>query len=141
MHALEDVLGALDRHQQRATYGAVAGVVGSGAQSVMSKRARTQLNSWVVNARSKLPTGYSDAEVHAELRRRAHVISTSAELSAWLQSRAGALPGRVSRTCLIGDDGGFFDGLDWDVALHLLEVKAYQSGVVALRCEVRRSTR
>jgi dihydrofolate reductase len=39
---------------------------------------------------------------------------------------------------VIGDGIVFFEGLDRDVALHLLEVKAYQSGVVALRYEVKR---
>ena len=40
---------------------------------------------------------------------------------------------------VIGDGIGFFERLDRDVALHLLEVKAYQSGMVALRYEVKRS--
>jgi dihydrofolate reductase len=39
---------------------------------------------------------------------------------------------------VIGDGVSFFDGLDTDVALHLAEVKAYRSGIVALRYEVRR---
>lgn len=39
---------------------------------------------------------------------------------------------------LIGDGIPFFDKLDSDIALHLAEVKAYQSGMVALRYEVRR---
>ena len=39
---------------------------------------------------------------------------------------------------VIGDGIGFFERLDRDVALHLLEVKAYQSGMVALRYEVQR---
>ena len=39
---------------------------------------------------------------------------------------------------LIGDGIAFFERLDQDVALHLLEVKAYQSGMVALRYEVNR---
>jgi len=38
---------------------------------------------------------------------------------------------------LIGDGMPFFDKLDRDVALHLVEVKAYRSGMVALRYEVR----
>jgi dihydrofolate reductase len=38
----------------------------------------------------------------------------------------------------IGDGISFFEGLDQDVALHLVEVKAYQSGMVALRHEVRK---
>jgi dihydrofolate reductase len=39
---------------------------------------------------------------------------------------------------LIGDGIRFFDKLDLDVALHLAEVKAYTSGMVALRYDVRR---
>ena len=39
---------------------------------------------------------------------------------------------------LIGDGLSFFDALDREVALHLLEAKAYTSGMVALRYEVRR---
>jgi dihydrofolate reductase len=38
---------------------------------------------------------------------------------------------------VIGDGISFFQGLDRDVALHLVEVKAYDSGMVALRYEVR----
>ncbi len=38
---------------------------------------------------------------------------------------------------LIGDGIRFFDRLDRDAALHLLEVKAYKNGVVALRYAVR----
>jgi dihydrofolate reductase len=38
---------------------------------------------------------------------------------------------------LIGDGIRFFDSLDTDVALHLAEVKAYDSGLVDLRYEVR----
>jgi len=39
---------------------------------------------------------------------------------------------------LIGDGISFFDKLDRDVTLHLTEVKAYVSGIVALRYEVRK---
>lgn len=39
---------------------------------------------------------------------------------------------------LIGDGIRFFDRLDADVALHLLETKAYRNGMVELRYEVRR---
>jgi hypothetical protein len=38
---------------------------------------------------------------------------------------------------LIGDVIPFFDKLDRDIALHLAEVKAYKSGMVELRYEVR----
>jgi dihydrofolate reductase len=39
---------------------------------------------------------------------------------------------------LIGDGISFFEKLDRDVALHLAEVKAYVSGMVELRYEVRK---
>jgi dihydrofolate reductase len=39
---------------------------------------------------------------------------------------------------LIGDGISFFQRLDKDVALHLVEVKAYESGMVALRYDVSR---
>ena len=39
---------------------------------------------------------------------------------------------------LIGEGVSFFEGLDADVALHLVEVKAYKTGMVALRHEVRK---
>ena len=39
---------------------------------------------------------------------------------------------------LIGDGIPFFQGLDKDVELHLMEVKAYRNGVIELRHEVRR---
>lgn len=44
---------------------------------------------------------------------------------------------------LIGEGMSFFEKLDRDVALHLLEVKAYRNGMVELRYEVpdRRSSR
>ncbi|MFT3722067.1 MAG: dihydrofolate reductase family protein [Hyphomonadaceae bacterium] len=40
---------------------------------------------------------------------------------------------------VIGDGVRFFEGLDRDVALHLMEVKAYKSGIVALRHSVQRA--
>jgi dihydrofolate reductase len=39
---------------------------------------------------------------------------------------------------VIGDGTRFFENLDTDVPLHLMEVKAYKSGMVGLRYEVRR---
>lgn len=39
---------------------------------------------------------------------------------------------------VIGDGIAFFEGLDRDVGLHLVEVTAYKSGMVALRYDVRR---
>jgi dihydrofolate reductase len=41
---------------------------------------------------------------------------------------------------LIGDGISFFDKLNTDVSLHLAEVKAYKSGMVELRYEVKRDS-
>lgn len=38
---------------------------------------------------------------------------------------------------VMGDRISFFETLDGDIALHVAEVKAYKSGIVALRYEVR----
>jgi hypothetical protein len=38
---------------------------------------------------------------------------------------------------LIGDGIPFFDNLERDIALHLAEVKAYESGMVELRYEIQ----
>jgi dihydrofolate reductase len=40
---------------------------------------------------------------------------------------------------VIGDGLSFFQGLERDLALHLLEVTAYKSGMVALHYEVRKT--
>lgn len=39
---------------------------------------------------------------------------------------------------LIGDGVEFFEGLERDVALHLMESKAYENGLVALHYEVNK---
>jgi hypothetical protein len=39
---------------------------------------------------------------------------------------------------VIGEGIPFFEGLDKDAGLHLVEMKAYTSGMVALRYEVRK---
>ena len=38
---------------------------------------------------------------------------------------------------VIGDGISFFEGLDREIALHLADVKSYQSGMVELRYEVK----
>jgi dihydrofolate reductase len=42
---------------------------------------------------------------------------------------------------LIGDGISFFEGLDKDIALQLLDVKAYGNGMVAICHEVRSGTK
>ena len=80
---LEALLGSLEHHTQRATYGAVGGLVGLPAQSVMHGRPKTPRNSWVVSAERELPTGYSPAERHPNLLAIRSVINVAADLERW----------------------------------------------------------
>lgn len=84
---LDQVLAALDRRHQRATYAAVGGVVGLPAQSVMQGRQKAVINSWVVSKKTHLPTGYAAGECHAKLASSPYVIETSDDLRAWLEGR------------------------------------------------------
>lgn len=80
------VIELLDLHAQRATYGAVGGVVGLPAQSVMQGQPKTHRNSWVVSATRLTPTGYDEAERDPRLFSRSAVLCTREALSAWLRT-------------------------------------------------------
>ena len=79
---LTPLLYALQERRQRATYGAVAGVVGLPAMFLMRGRPRDPLHSWVVNAGTGLPTGYTDDQTHADLLARDHVVRDADALQA-----------------------------------------------------------
>ena len=61
---MDQILDALDTAHQRATYGAVAAVVGVSPRALMAGRERNQRHSWVVNLRTGLPTDYAADLVH-----------------------------------------------------------------------------
>ena len=84
---LDGVLAALNQHQQRATYGAVAAVVAQSPRLLMHKRPRAPENSWVVAKSTGTPTGYAPPELHPRLSENATVLSTREELEAWLTLR------------------------------------------------------
>ena len=84
MPGVDDILDLLDRHHQRATYGAVAKVVGKPATFLMQGRPRDHRHSWVVNQETGLPTGYDSDEMHPALIESAEVISSGEELQTWI---------------------------------------------------------
>lgn len=84
MSRLDTILDALDRHHQRASYGAVAGLLGTTARSVLQGRPKNRRHSWVVNQETGKPTGYHDFLVHPALEERSRVLTTTEELSACL---------------------------------------------------------
>lgn len=82
--ALTFVLLRLEQARQRATYGAVAGVLGVPAMFLMNGRPRDPLHSWVVSKRHGTPTGYAPEQHHPELFRHDRVIETAAALERFL---------------------------------------------------------
>jgi len=93
---IDQIIEQLARHRQRATYGALAGVVGGLARSVMGRHPRTQRNSWVVSASTGLPTAYLPQDIDLQLLSRSHVITSADELRQWLEQgvRVGVEPRR-----------------------------------------------
>ncbi len=85
---LDRVLDSLEQGRQRATYGAVASLLGKTPRTLMRGRERGPRHSWVVNRNNGLPTGYEEALQHPELALNAHVIDSREELEAWLASNA-----------------------------------------------------
>ncbi len=86
---MDQILSALDSASQRATYSAVAALLGKTPRTLMKGRARDQQHSWVVNRKNGLPTGYEPALLHPALQEHAHVIDSRDELAAFLSSHAG----------------------------------------------------
>ncbi len=88
---LARILDALDRHRQRATYGAVSQLLGVPARSLMSGRPKDPRHSWVVRKSNGLPTGYAPMQRHPELERNPHVIEAGYELRTWLETEGSAV--------------------------------------------------
>ena len=69
-YTLDSILDQLNEFHQRATYGAVAGVVNSSPRSLMTGRDRDQRSSWIVSRESGLPSGYAEEQKHPSLTER-----------------------------------------------------------------------
>jgi hypothetical protein len=87
-HTLDSILDQLNAYHQRATYGAVAGVVDSSPRSLMTGRDRDPRSSWVVSRESGQPTGYADDQKNPALTERERVLSSPEELKVWLRDPA-----------------------------------------------------
>jgi hypothetical protein len=85
---LDDILDALDRAHQRATYGAVAAILGLSPRVLMKGRERDLRHSWVVSRKNGEPTGYAPEQLHPDLHEHGTIFETRAELLAWLESHA-----------------------------------------------------
>ena len=92
MLSLDEIVGLLDQHGQRATYGAVAKLVGHSPRSLLKGRDRGRRFSWIVNRGTGLPTGYDEEQIDPRLRDSAPAIASEAELRTWLESQAAVSP-------------------------------------------------
>jgi len=84
-HSLDSILVQLNQFHQRATYGAVAGVVNSSPRSLMVGRDRNPESSWIVSRESGQPTGYIDEQKHESLLERNRILGSPEELRSWLR--------------------------------------------------------
>ena len=84
--SIDSIVEQLDRFRQRATYGAVAGVLKLSPRNLMSGRSRNQRDSWIVSRNDGMPTGYEPDQVHPEIKSREQVLSSAEDLATWLES-------------------------------------------------------
>jgi hypothetical protein len=86
--SLEEIVDLLDRHGRRATYGAVAAVLGHSPRSLLRGRERGRQFSWIVNRETGMPTGYPEELIDPRLKESGPVIVTDRELRTWLENPA-----------------------------------------------------
>ena len=82
--SLEEIIEALDRHGRRATYGAVASLLGHSPRSLLRGRERGRRFSWIVNRETGMPTGYPEDQIDPRLRDSGPVLANDGELRTWL---------------------------------------------------------
>lgn len=83
---IETILDCLNETHTRATYSAVAAVIGGGPRNVSPLLApRRPRASWVVNARTGMPTGYTAAQMDPELTPQTPLVRTGDDLKVLLQ--------------------------------------------------------
>ena len=83
-HTVDSILTELRRFKQRATYGAVAAVLKKTPRKLMEGRDRETGDSWIVSSASGLPTGYTEEQTDPEIKSRASILRSPADLEAWL---------------------------------------------------------
>ena len=90
---LEGVLRFLNDEQIRATYSAVAEVLGVAPRAMSGQLGPHRPEaSWVVSAENGLPTDYNQAEWHPALLSRGEIIKSGRELMLRMTIRQGKPP-------------------------------------------------
>ena len=81
--SLSEIIRFLNDQRVRATYGAVAEVLGVIPRSMGARlggRAHVEEASWVVSKETGLPTDYAEHEMHPALRRNSDIITSGVDL-------------------------------------------------------------
>jgi hypothetical protein len=87
-YTVDDILDVLNEHKIRATYSAVAAILGVHQKRVGQLLGnRRPYASWVVAKNTGMPTGYLKANLHKELQTRPAIIETPDELIALLEQK------------------------------------------------------
>ena len=82
--SLDDIVDLLDHHGQRATYGAVAALLGHSPRSLLRGQERGRRFSWIVNRETGRPTGYQEDQIDPRLRDRRAGPGDGRGLQTWL---------------------------------------------------------
>jgi len=83
---LAEIVAFLNRSHLRATYGAVAEILGVAPRSMGTRLGPRHIEaSWIVNAETGLPTGYSPSEIHPDLTTSSPLIRTGDDLRERMQ--------------------------------------------------------
>jgi hypothetical protein len=91
--SLDEIVAQLNSRHRRASYGAVAGIVGGVARGLMNGRTKCHEYSWVVASSGPgrgWPTDYRENEVHPDCLRQIrsapdNIIEDAESLRIWLQ--------------------------------------------------------
>lgn len=94
---LDGIVDQLSSHRRRATYAAVAQLLGVIPRNLMANRPRSRRDSWVVagssdgDSRRGWPTGYGDSQIDPECIRQIsagddNILETPMQLLEWLRS-------------------------------------------------------
>src|SRR5579872_4259175 len=91
--SLYEIVARLNSRHRRASYGAVAGIVGGLARGLMTGRTKCHEYSWVVASSGRgrgWPTDYREDQIHPECLRQIrsaadNIIEDAESLRTWLQ--------------------------------------------------------
>ena len=82
-YTVDEILTALNKYEVRATYGAVAALLGIHQKNVgQALGNRRSYASWVVSKSTGMPSGYMKANLHKNLQASRTIIETPDELVA-----------------------------------------------------------